>query len=108
MTDPVYILGIDLSTSRLDCATLPDERSFHVPCSPAGFRTIVEHLAERRAEGLEVLAAVEDLGGSTEGVTVQRGEDRGQHPAAGEHPHGEDHGDGDQQCRAQRLLAHNF
>lgn len=63
MTDPVYILGIDLSTSRLDCATLPDERSFHVPCSPAGFRTIVEHLAERRAEGLEVLAAVEATGG---------------------------------------------
>ena len=63
MTDPVYILGIDLSTSRLDCAKLPDEQSFHVPCSPSGFRTIVEHLAERRAEGLEVLAAVEATGG---------------------------------------------
>jgi transposase len=63
MTDPVYLLGIDFSTSRLDCATLPDGRSFHVPCSPAGFRTIVEHLAERRAAGLGVLAAVEASGG---------------------------------------------
>ena len=63
MTTPVYILGIDLSTTRLDCATLPDERSFHVPNSPAGFRTLVEHLSERRAQGLEVLAAVEATGG---------------------------------------------
>jgi transposase len=63
MTNPVYILGIDLSTTRLDCATLPDERQFHVPYSPAGFRTIIAHLAERRAEGWEVLAVVEATGG---------------------------------------------
>jgi transposase len=63
MTTPVYILAIDLSTTRLDCATLPDERSFHVPNSPAGFRTLVEHLRERRAAGFEGLAAVEATGG---------------------------------------------
>jgi transposase len=63
MTNPVYSLGIDLSTTRLDCATLPDERQFHVPYSPAGFRTIIAHLAERRAEGWEVLAVVEATGG---------------------------------------------
>ena len=51
MTDPVHILGIDLSTTRLDCATLPDGRNFHVPYSPAGFQTLVQHLAEQRAQG---------------------------------------------------------
>ena len=63
MTDPVYILGIDLSTIRLDCATLPDERSFQVPYSPAGFQTIIEHLVDRRAQGWRVLAVVEATGG---------------------------------------------
>jgi transposase len=63
MTTPVYILGIDLSTIRLDCATLPDERSFQVPYSPAGFQTIIEHLVDRRAQGWRVLAVVEATGG---------------------------------------------
>jgi transposase len=63
MTTPVHILGIDLSTTRLACATLPDERSFQVPYSPAGFQTIVEHLADRRAQGWRVLAVVEATGG---------------------------------------------
>jgi transposase len=63
MSTPVYILGIDLSTTRLDCATLPDERSFQVPYSPAGFQTIIEHLVDRRAQGWQVLAVVEATGG---------------------------------------------
>lgn len=63
MTKPVFILGIDLSTTRLDCATLPDGLGFHVPYSSSGLRKLIALLRERRADGQEVLAAVEATGG---------------------------------------------
>ena len=63
MTTPVYILGIDLSKARLDCATLPDGQSLQFANSPAGFAAIIELLAGQRAQGWEVLAVVEATGG---------------------------------------------
>ena len=62
MTTPVYILGIDLSKARLDCATLPDGQSLQFANSPAGFAAIIELLAGQRAQGWEVLAVVEATG----------------------------------------------
>jgi len=63
MTTPVYILGIDLSKARLDCATVPDGRSLQFANSPAGFAAIIELLGGQRAQGWEVLAVVEATGG---------------------------------------------
>jgi transposase len=63
MTTPVYILGIDLSKARLDCATLPDGQSLQFANSPTGFAAIIELLAGPRAQGWEVLAVVEATGG---------------------------------------------
>jgi transposase len=63
MTTPVYILGIDLSKARLDCAPLPDGQSLQFTNSPAGFAAIIELLAGQRAQGWEVLAVVEATGG---------------------------------------------
>ena len=63
MTTPVYILGIDLSKARLDCATLPDGQNLQFANSPAGFAAIIDLLAGQRARGWEVLAVVEATGG---------------------------------------------
>jgi transposase len=63
MTTPVYILGIDLSKARLDCATVPDGQSLQFANSPTGFAAIIELLAGPRAQGWEVLAVVEATGG---------------------------------------------